>query len=614
MLGTPAYMPPEQARGEAVDERADVYAIGAMLYHVLASVPPYAGATSHAILDAVTTCPPRSLEQREPGVPLDLLAIVARAMARDAADRYPTARELAEDLRRFLAGQLVGAHRYSRRQLIRRWLARRRSSVAVAGVSLAILVAVGAFSVRRVLAARELAEQRSAEAEGLMGFMLGDLRERLEPLGKVALLDTVADKARSYYRDRAAAASPHEAYLRGLAHANIADVLVAKGDLTAALAEYRASLATLDRIAVPDVSCRRDRARVHEKLGEALLDAGELEAARDSYREGLAIAELLATEDPSPETRERVIAAELGVGVALTELGDPGGARAHHERALAAAEALVAATGAAAGPRHSLALAHNAMGDVLERTGDLPAALREFGASLAIVDALSAREPGNTTWIADRAANHNRVGYVLQSLERTDEALAEFRTALALREQMVARDPDNSVWERGLFAAQVNIGNALVARRDPTAAIASYVAARDLGRRLADRDPQNADWQRNLAVVDNKIGTSSLALGDVTGAIEAHDRAFEIATRLVARTPRSVDAQDVLASARTFRGLALARSGDRDGARADLEAARAIVHQVLAIDPANAGMKRFAREIDDHLEALPGGRTPPSHG
>ncbi|HEX7700609.1 MAG TPA: serine/threonine-protein kinase, partial [Kofleriaceae bacterium] len=121
VLGTPAYMPPEQAAGTGVDERADVYAIGAILYHVLAGNPPYTAGSNAELIAALMTEPPEPLASRVPGVPEELVAIVERAMARNVAKRYPTAAELADDLRRFQTGQLVGAHRYSLRELLRRW-------------------------------------------------------------------------------------------------------------------------------------------------------------------------------------------------------------------------------------------------------------------------------------------------------------------------------------------------------------------------------------------------------------------------------------------------------------------------------------------------------------
>ncbi|HUS64417.1 MAG TPA: serine/threonine-protein kinase, partial [Kofleriaceae bacterium] len=194
VMGTPAYMPPEQARGAAVGPAADVYALGAILYHVLSGEPLYRGASSDEVLAQVQAAPPRPIAEVEPRVPPDLVTIVDKATARDPDARYPSALELADDLKRFQTGQLVGAHRYTLDQLVRRWLRRHRVAVTVAGVLLALLAATLVVSVRRVVAERDeanrqrsLARANQAESEDLLGFMLGDLRDRLKKLGRQEL-------------------------------------------------------------------------------------------------------------------------------------------------------------------------------------------------------------------------------------------------------------------------------------------------------------------------------------------------------------------------------------------------------------------------------------------
>jgi WD40 repeat protein len=171
VLGTPSYMPPEQARGEPVDERADVYAIGALLYHVLAGVTPHEPSDEaeprppQEVIAAVKARAPVPLIARVPQVPRDLAGIVDKALARDAGDRYPTARELADDLSRFLTGQLVSARHYSRAALVRRWAYRHRAAVAVAAGSLLVLLAGGAYGLSRVLDAKASAQRQRAVAE-----------------------------------------------------------------------------------------------------------------------------------------------------------------------------------------------------------------------------------------------------------------------------------------------------------------------------------------------------------------------------------------------------------------------------------------------------------------
>jgi serine/threonine-protein kinase len=90
VLGTPAYMSPEQAAGEPVDARGDVYAVGAVAYFALTGRPPFMGKSTRHVLAAVMTETLPSLD----GVPRDLAAVVARCLAKDPADRFPTVREL----------------------------------------------------------------------------------------------------------------------------------------------------------------------------------------------------------------------------------------------------------------------------------------------------------------------------------------------------------------------------------------------------------------------------------------------------------------------------------------------------------------------------------------
>ena len=165
VLGTPAYMPPEQAAGQPVDERADVYALGAILYHLLAGSRPYEGNSSEQVLHRVVNGPPPPLAQRQTCIPGDLLAIVSKAMARQPSERYPTARAMAEDLRRFQTGQIVRAHEYSPLELVRRFVERYRAAVTVAAVFLALLAALVVWGMRRVMTERDVAHTAQRRAQ-----------------------------------------------------------------------------------------------------------------------------------------------------------------------------------------------------------------------------------------------------------------------------------------------------------------------------------------------------------------------------------------------------------------------------------------------------------------
>lgn len=165
VMGTPSYMPPEQAAGDVVDERADVYALGSILYHVLSGKQPYAGYSGMQTIMRVLEEPPQALEALQVGIPRDLLTIIDKAMHRDASKRYPTAKEFAEDLRRFLAGQLVGAHHYSRKERALRFVRRHRTALGVAAIAMIVMVLSGVVSVRRIVEERDRAEAERNRAE-----------------------------------------------------------------------------------------------------------------------------------------------------------------------------------------------------------------------------------------------------------------------------------------------------------------------------------------------------------------------------------------------------------------------------------------------------------------
>ena len=162
-MGTPPYMAPEQAAGERVDERADVYGLGAMLYHVMSGAAPYTGTSADEVMEQVLAGPPVPLAERQDGIPADLLAIVDKAMARAPGARYANAKYLAEDLKRFERGQLVKAHVYSMGELTRRWFAKHRAAVAVGLVAIAAIAVTLTVWIRAELRDRAAGERRIAE-------------------------------------------------------------------------------------------------------------------------------------------------------------------------------------------------------------------------------------------------------------------------------------------------------------------------------------------------------------------------------------------------------------------------------------------------------------------
>ncbi|MEM9381027.1 MAG: bifunctional serine/threonine-protein kinase/formylglycine-generating enzyme family protein [Planctomycetota bacterium] len=216
VLGTPCYMPPEQARGDVdrIDFRSDVYAVGAMLYHLLAGFPPYLGPSAatelrddsaEAVVERVRTGPPAPIERAAPDAAPELVAITSRAMERDPADRYADMGEVADELRAFLEHRVVRAYRTGALVELRKWVRRNRLAASAAAVALVAIVAGLATSLGMYA--------RAEEARGVAEAG----REDVLRLSAIYDLEELVGRADALWPARPDAIEPLEAWLDDLA-------------------------------------------------------------------------------------------------------------------------------------------------------------------------------------------------------------------------------------------------------------------------------------------------------------------------------------------------------------------------------------------------------------
>ncbi len=167
IIGTPAYMPPEQGRGdqEEVDEMSDIYSLGSVLYEILAGTPPYEGPTAGLVLQAMLTSPPAPIQGKNRFAPRELVAVCEKAMARDKKDRFRSAMEFSLQVQAFREGRSLSVYQYSARELLARYVKRHKATVAVIAIGALLVLAGGIYAAGTLLNETVLAQAARRGAE-----------------------------------------------------------------------------------------------------------------------------------------------------------------------------------------------------------------------------------------------------------------------------------------------------------------------------------------------------------------------------------------------------------------------------------------------------------------
>ncbi|GMV06287.1 MAG: hypothetical protein AMXMBFR53_25630 [Gemmatimonadota bacterium] len=586
VLGTPAYMSPEQLGSTSdVDVRSDLYALGIILYELLAGTLPfeddaYRGLAAYivnlrkdaprmtarlaalddtqvTVADARRT-DPAGLRRQLRG---DLEWIVARATDPERDRRYETANGLALELDRYLAGQPVLAGPPGASYRVGKFVRRHTVGVAFSAASVVALAAVGVWQTvqaERIRQARDLADARREQAEGVLDFMLTDLREKLEPLGQLEIMDGVGEQAMAYF-----ATLPEDAF--------------SEQELLS-------------------------RSQALYQIGSVRLDQGRIPAADTAFQESLRLAAALSARDPdNTDWLFGVGQAEFWAGEAARRRGDLAGALLHFERYRDLSAGLSARDTANMAWLLEVGYSHTNVGAILLARGDLVGAAGEMARSLEVKQVVSDASGGDPRRVYDLARGHYNLALVQEDLGRFGEALESLRRDAALKRSLLEASPANAVWLTTLADSEYAQGRIHVALGAVDSAAVHFTRSLELISGVSRRDPANARWLRSVGTANGGLARVEALRGRAARALELERTHVAILEEAVRRAPDQRGWAVDLAGARGDLGERLREDGDLRGALESGEAAVAALEALSRDDPSSLHAARNLVSARIHL-------------
>lgn len=604
LVGTPAYMSPEQADGRSnqISTASDIYALGAILYEMLTGRPPFYDGSSPEILEAVRSTEPTPPSRLRKEIPRDLEAICLKCLQKSPQQRYAIANALAEDLNHWLAGKSVSARLISRPERALRWCRRNPALSAVSAIAMVALLAGSVASTalwlradREAARARSRSQQLAEAVDNLnsaidMLFVTVAQSDELRSYDAEPLRQKLLDQAQQYYQlvasyrplDEEVSVDYAQTLFRlGLVHKQLGDTVQAEAILAeaiGALSEMPSSPDKTER----EVEWNRRRAQVLDQLGC-------YDEARQLQKDAIQLAEQAVDEPAENRKRFRIAQALLWSDLAGGELiqsnvkaaGEAAG------KALRLWRELIDTTSAGHAERvvlgyanslRTLGISEEESGRLIEAEGHLQEAVR------FLKNHACTRENADLMMLLGRT--QKKLGISIAKQNRLADAREVYLDAMDWFDKLVQRHPRVPEYRMELCSCRysLSVTEYLDGNQDRTltllkANIAEYAA-------LADAYPdRQIDYWNRAGVAWNMLYQVYLDQEDVESAADAIENSLEFYTRVEAERPDWTFNQVVMAESEINLSRLFVQSGDYRDAVPLIESATARVQAVVDEQP-----------------------------
>jgi serine/threonine protein kinase len=548
IMGTPSYMAPEQAQGRTKETGppADIYSLGAILYDLLTGRPPFRGATLLDTLQQVQAVEPVSPVRLQPNIARDLETICLKALEKNPQKRYHAAGLLAEDLRRFLAGEPILARPTPWWERSVKWARRRPALASLIGVSILAVVSLLTFGALWLDSERRGAEDREIAANE---------RERVQT-EQAKKEKTLRERAETNFLRAKDAVDLMLSRVGQDTLAHVPQMTAIRRELLEKAVDFYEQFR---KEASTDPAIRWEAGRAQQRVADIYQKLGRPDRAAKTYEQALVSLSGLAKDYPhTTQYRQSLAGGYNNFGNLLKDTKQSQKAEKYYRQAMDLRAELMEA--APQVPEHSQELAEslNNLGVALQTLGRLKEAGPAYGRGAELLRKLSAQFPNTPRFREELARNLDNQGSLFQQMGRTAPAEKSFAEARTLWSALVQYDAGNPEYRRQLALTFNHLGDLWRDTRGKDAE-KTYHKALELQQKLAKDFSTVPSYAEEWAASYGSLAILLGSLGREQEADRAQDQALGIRRKIVADYPKLPEFTINLAASLNVRALALYR-------------------------------------------------------